>query len=156
MESLLLALEQTALAQALRVSRWGYALTNAAHIFGIALLIGAVVPLQLRLLGLWSGIPRAALVRVLTPVAATGLALAVTAGALLFSVRAREYAGVDFLQAKLAFVAAGALSAVALHRAHGFLLETAPPARLAVHAILSLICWIGALLCGRMIAFAVN
>ncbi len=144
------------IAQTLRVSRWGYAVTNATHILGIALLIGAIVPLQLRFLGLWSGISRESLVRVLSPVAATGLTLAVIAGFFLFSVRAREYAGIGFLQAKLIFVAVGTLSAVALHRAHGFLLASAGDARLVTHAIVSMTCWIGALVCGRMIAFAGN
>lgn len=146
--------EGWAVAEALRTSRWGYAAVNAAHIFGIALLVGASMPLHLRFLGAWPAVPRAALVRVLVPVAAAGLALAVAAGILLFSVRAREYAGIGVLQAKLALVVTGTLSALALHRAHGFLLETASRRRLAVHAAISLVCWTGALACGRLIAFA--
>ncbi|MCY3831057.1 MAG: hypothetical protein OXF89_18175 [Rhodospirillaceae bacterium] len=154
MESLFAALEGTALAQTLRSSRWLYAGVNAAHIFAIALLIGSVVPLNLRLLGVWRGIPREAVVRVLAPVAAGGLILALITGPLLFSVRAREYSGIEFLQLKLIFIAVGVLSTLALCRAHGFLLKDAPRARLAGHAILSTVCWSGALVCGRLIAFA--
>jgi hypothetical protein len=154
LEALLAGLEGTAVAQTLRSSRWLYAATNAAHIFGIALLVGAILPLNLRLLGLWPDVPRAKLVRVLVPVAATGLALAIAAGGLLFAVRAREYAGIGFLQLKLVLVATGALAALALHHAHGFLLETAPDRRLTGHALLSLVCWPAALVCGRLIAFA--
>lgn len=156
MEALLAGLEGTAVAQTLRASRWLYAAVNAAHILGIALLLGAIVPLNLRLLGRWPDVPREQLVRVLVPVAAAGLALAVLAGALLFAVRAREYAGVGFLQAKLALVLLGTLAALALHWRHGFLLETAGDTRLTAHAILSLLCWPAALVCGRMIAFAGN
>ena len=76
MEALFAALEGTALAQTLRGSRWLYAAVNAAHIFAIALLVGSVVPLNLRLLGVWRGISREAVVRVLAPVAASGLILA--------------------------------------------------------------------------------
>ena len=154
MEALFAALEGTALAQALRGSRWVYAAVNTAHIFAIALLIGSVVPLNLRLLGVWRGISREAVVRVLAPVAASGLALALLTGPLLFSVRAGEYSGVGFLQLKLTFIAVGVLSTLALCRAHGFLLKDAPRARLAGHAILSTVCWLGALVCGRLIAFA--
>ena len=154
MEALLAAFEGTALAQALRGSRWGYAALNAAHIFAIALLIGSVVPLNLRLLGVWRGISREAVVRVLAPVAASGLALALLTGPLLFSVRAQEYSGVGVLQLKLAFIAVGVLSTLALCWGHGFLLRDAPRARLVGHAILSLVCWPGALVCGRLIAFA--
>ena len=154
MESLFAALEGTALAQAMRSSRWLYAGVNAAHIFAIALLLGSVVPLNLRLLGLWRGISREAVVRVLAPVAASGLALALLTGPLLFAVRAREYSGVGFLQLKLILIAVAVLSALALCRRHGFLLEDAPRARLAGHAVLSMVCWLGALVCGRLIAFA--
>ena len=154
MEALLAALEGTALAGWLREARWGYALVNALHILGIGLLVGAILPLNLRLLGLWRGVPLAALVRVLVPAAATGLGLAVATGLMLFSVRAGEYAGIGFLQAKLVLAAAGAASAIWLHRAHGFLLEDAGPGRLRAHAAASIVCWLGALLCGRLIAFA--
>jgi hypothetical protein len=153
-EPFLAALEGTGVAQALRVARWGYAAVNGAHIFGIALLVGAIVPLDLRLLGFWPGVPRAALVRVLVPVAACGLALAVAAGLLLFSVRAREYADLEVVQVKLALVALGASAALWLHARCGFRLEGAGRARLAAHAVLSLSCWLGALTCGRLIAFA--
>jgi hypothetical protein len=153
MEGLLAALEATGPAEYLRASRWGYAAVNGLHILGIALLVGAIAPLNFRLLGVWPRVPRAALARVLVPVAATGLALAVTAGLFLFSTRAQEYAGVGFLQAKLALVATGAVSAVLLHRAHGLALERASRRRLAVHAVVSTACWLGALACGRLIAF---
>ena len=154
MEAFLAALEASEPARALRFSRWGYAWVNAAHILGIALLVGAIVPLDLRLLGLWRGVPRAALVRVLSPVAATGLALAVLSGALLFATRATEYAAIGFLQMKLSLAAIGLVSALWLHAAHGATLEGAGRGRLAAHAAVSAFCWLGALICGRMIAFA--
>ncbi len=148
------ALEGTVLAQLLRSSRWGYAAVNAAHIFGVALLVGAVVPLNLRLLGLWRAVSREAAARILAPVAASGLALALLTGLLLFSVRARDYSAVGFLQLKLAFITVGVMSTLALCRTHGFLLKDAPRARLTGHAALSMVCWPGALICGRLIAFA--
>ena len=81
LEALLAGLEATAVAQTLRGARWLYAADNTAHLFGIALLVGAILPLDLRLLGCWPGVPRAQLARVLVPVAAIGLAIAVLAGA---------------------------------------------------------------------------
>ena len=150
----LAALEGWPVAAALRGGRWSYAAVNAVHILGIALLFGAVTPLNLRLLGLWRRVPREALARVLVPVAATGLALAVAAGLVLFSLRAREYAGIGFFQAKLLLVATGIAGALLLHRAHGLVLRDAPDAVLRRHAVVSLVCWTGAILCGRLIAFA--
>ena len=154
MAAILAALEGTGIATALRGARWGYAAVNATHILGIALLVGAIMPLNLRLFGLWRRVPRVELVRVLVPVAAFGLGLTVTAGLLLFSVRAREYAGIGFLQIKLVLVVVGTLAALEAHRRYGFLLEGASRHRLAAHAGLSTTCWLGALLCGRLIGFA--
>ena len=153
MEGLFAALEGSEIASYLRAARWGYAAVNAIHILGIALLIGAILPLNLRLLGLWRGIERSLLARVLVPCAAMGLALAALAGTLLFSVRASEYAALPVFQLKLVLIALGTLSALWAHLRDGLLLETAGAGRLRLHAVLSILCWLGALTCGRLIAF---
>ena len=154
MAALLAALESSEIATSLRGARWGYAAVNATHILGISLLVGAIVPLNLRLFGLWQAVPRALLVRVLVPMVASGLGIAVLAGFLLFAVRASEYATIGFLQTKLLLIVVGTLAALEAHRRYGFLLEGASRPRLAVHAGVSTICWLGALFCGRLIGFA--
>jgi hypothetical protein len=156
MEHLLAMLEATAPAQYLRTSRWVYAGVSGGHVLGIALLVGSVVSLNLRLLGFWPATPLQALTRVIVPVAVVGLALAVVTGALLFSVRATEYAQVTFLQVKVLLVALGVLSAVLIHRTYGLTLEGASQERRSWHAVISIACWLGALACGRLIAFAVD
>ena len=118
------------------------------------MLVGAVLPLNMRLLGLWPSVPRPLALRILVPCAAAGLILAIAAGSLLFSVRAHEYAGNGFLQIKLVLIGVGTVSAVALHWQHGWLLDTAGKVHTACHATLSTACWLGALVCGRLIAFA--
>jgi len=153
MEALLAALEASPLATATRSDRWVYATVNGAHVLGVALLVGAIVPLDLRLLGAWSGVDRAALARVLSRTAAAGLALAVVTGAMLFASRASEYAEIRVLQAKLALVLAGALVALAARRRYGAALEEASTGRRVAIAVVSLGCWVGALALGRLIAF---
>jgi len=153
MEPVLAWLAGTDLALGLRYSRWAYAAVNTGHVLGIALLVGAILPLDLRLMGVWPGVARDGLVRVLVPVAAAGLALAVATGLLLFSVRAVDYAELGVFRLKLALIATGTVSALALHLAHGFSLGTASRRRLAAAGALSLTVWLGTLVCGRMIAF---
>ena len=139
------------------MSRWAYALVNATHILGIALLIGSIIPFNLHILGLWRNFPRLILARVLLPVAVTGLLLAMIAGSLLFSVKALEYSEIIFFQIKIVLVVIGSLSALLLHRAYGLSLEHATDhetgSRLRVHALLSILCWPAALICGRLVAF---
>ena len=153
MEHLLQALQATDFSQALRFSRFAYAAVSAAHILGIALLVGAILPLNLRLLGLWPDISRDTLIRILVPTAVTGLALAILAGFFLFSIRATDYADLTVFRLKLALVATAAASALLLHFRHGFLLRSASPRRLRITAVISISCWLGALICGRLIAF---
>jgi hypothetical protein len=156
MQDFLATLEATGPAQYLRASLWTYAALSGTHVLGIALLVGAVVSLNLRLLGFWQTTSLSALARVLVPVAATGLAIAVMTGGLLFSVRATEYALVGFLQVKVALVALGIVSALMLHWSYGLTLEGASQGRRTWHAVFSTACWLGALACGRLIAFAVD
>jgi hypothetical protein len=159
MSELLGALEATALARALRDSVWAYPLVNAAHIFGVALLVGSVVPLDLRLLGVWRSIPLDPLWRVLTRTAGTGLALAVGFGLLLFITRATEYASSGFFLVKMIAVATGCANALALRMiAPGSRSRTgtAPDRvtpRLKVAGGVSLVAWLTALTLGRLVGY---
>lgn len=150
-------IEAGAVATALRGSRWGYAGVNAAHILGIALLFGAILPLDLRLLGFWRSVPLEPLARVLVPVSAAGVALAVAAGALLFATRAGEYAGLAIFWIKMLLVLIGVANALlvrsAMRRALAAGADAVVPARIRAAAVVSLAAWPAAILCGRLIAF---
>lgn len=139
----LAALEAWGPVAALRASRVAYPVVNALHITGIALLFGAILPLDLRLMGLWRGVALADLSRVLVPVAAAGFGLAVATGAMLFAVSARDYAGNPAFLAKLALVALGAANALALRRTGWKMIGGA----------VSALVWLAAIGAGRAIAF---
>lgn len=154
---LLQALADWPVAAALRRSAIAYPLVNAAHILGIALLVGAIATLDLRLLGAFGRYPVAALAPPLSRMAAAGLALAVATGFLLFSVRPAAYAQNPAFLAKLALVGLGTINALALganRRWRRVLREGGaipPAAKLA--AALSLLCWTAAIVAGRWIGF---
>jgi uncharacterized membrane protein SirB2 len=141
----LTSLEATALAQHLKVSRWTYPLVNAGHILGIALLIGAVVPMDLRIL---RGTGVAQTVALLRPFAYSGLLLAVGCGLLLFIVQPVDYAASPWFRGKLALLAL-AIGNALLHRR----IDEKAPARQRLAAGLSLALWPAVLLSGRMIAY---
>lgn len=149
MEAVLEALGTSALAQGLRFSRWSYAAVNTTHVLGIALLVGAIVPFDLRLLGLWRSVEVAPLARILFPVAGAGLVLAVSAGALLFIVRPNEYAALDLFALKLSLIALGGLQALAFARGIG----EASLLRQRIVGATSLAIWLAVLVSGRMLAF---
>jgi hypothetical protein len=153
------ALEATPLATALRGSVWVYPLVNAAHILGVALLVGSIVPLDLRLLGVWRSVPLTPLWGVLTRTAGAGLILAMIFGALLFITRASEYTASNLFISKMAVVALGTANALALR----VLPQTQvseitstkgkPPVRLRLAGGMSLVTWLTALTLGRLIGY---
>lgn len=147
------ALEMSAVAQWTRFSRWGYALVNGAHVLGVALLVGAIIALNLRRMSVLKRPPQEALAAALVPVAVAGLLLAVATGAVLFAARAAEYAVLGVVQTKLALVAFGIVTALWLHARFGSRMQRAGRATLALHAGLSTLTWLAVLGLGRMIAF---
>ena len=88
LETLATALQASGLSALLRSSIWLYPLVNTGHVVGIALLFGAIVPLDLRLLGCFRRTPLEHLAGTLVPVAITGLVLALCTGSLLFVIGA--------------------------------------------------------------------
>lgn len=153
MDLFLSALEASGPIAALRFSRWTYAIVNTSHVLAIALLVGGTIPLSLRLFGLWSGVPRDGVVRILALTSGFGLWLAILSGFLLFATRASEYADHTIFQVKLILVGVGGLSAVFAHTRYGWTLDTAPTGFARRAAIISIVCWVSALVLGRLIAF---
>lgn len=150
------AVHQWEAAVYLRRSLYVYPIVNAAHILGIALLIGAIVPVDLRILGLSWAPPLGPAARALAGFAAAGLALAVVTGLLLFSVQPHAYAVNPAFWTKVSLVALGALNALGL-RASGAWKMAEINGEIGVGLKLgagcSLLVWIAALLSGRVIAF---
>lgn len=151
-------LEASAVARALKAGPWVYPLANLAHLLGVALLLGAIAVLDLRLVGLWPGVPLPALARAAVPVSGTGLALALATGPALFAVRATEYVENPFLWAKLGALAValanlGALRRSAAWRSGGADTGGRARRRLALAGAVSLLAWVAAASAGRMIAY---
>ncbi len=149
------ALHHWEVAAYLRRSLYLYPFVNAAHIHGIALLVGAIVPVDLRILGL-AGPPLGAAARALARFAAAGLALAVATGFLLFSVQPLEYAANPAFWTKVSLVALGALNAFGLRASRAWRMAEIDGeigAGLKLGAGISLLLWIAAVFAGRAIAF---
>lgn len=161
MADLAVWLEASLLARFLKAGPWVYPLVNLAHVLGVALLVGAVAVLDLRLVGLWPDVPVSALGRAAVPVAGAGLALAIATGPALFAVNATEYVGNPFFWAKLGAVAAGLANLGALRRSAAWR-DAAEGGggggrrarrRLAFAGAVSLTAWLAAASSGRMIAY---
>lgn len=161
MFELLRLLEESALGEGLRSAGvWTYGLLNLAHILGLASLFGAVLLLDLRLLGIWRTMPPVALIRPCVPVAATGFVLAATSGTLMLTFNATEYHGNIFLYIKLPVILLGLINVAvvqrvpAWHRAvHATEFRAGDASTLAVIGAVSLLIWLTVVVCGRMIGY---
>jgi len=140
----------------LQRSGTAYLLVNAAHILGVGLLVGAILPLDLRLLGFFRGVPLPVIGPFLRRAAAIGLALAIATGLWLFSVKPAEYLANEAFLWKLGLLAVALLNIAVLHRSAAFaraLREGEPGAGVRLAAFCSAVLWLSVLVAGRWIGF---
>lgn len=137
-------------AEWLRQSATAYLFVNAAHILGIALLLGAILPLDLRLAGFLRRQPIEVLAPFLVRCAAAGLCFAVLTGAWLFSVKPDEYLANPAFRWKLVLLALALVNVAAQHRGAG---QPHTSHAVRVRAFLSLCLWLSVLVAGRWIGF---
>ncbi|GEP61691.1 DUF6644 family protein [Reyranella soli] len=133
-----------------------YLFVNAAHIASIGLLIGGILPLDLRLAGLIRGVPLAVIAPFLARSAAIGLGLAIVTGLWLFSVKPREYLANTAFLWKMALLALALLNIAVQHRNRHFRLAldggtVHPSVRLVAGC--SAILWLSVLVAGRWVGF---
>ena len=153
-------LQASPLGHAMRESGvWTYGVVNLVHILAVSSLFGAVLVLDLRLLGVWSNVALSAISRPTVPVAGTGFAIAVISGVCLLATKATEYVDNPFLYIKFFAIGLGILNVVALnclsawkHRSSREL-SSREHASLAVFGGISLLCWLTAISAGRMIGY---
>ncbi len=150
------ALQDSALGVAMRTSEVLYPAAEILHILGFVLLVGSIVALDLRLLGLGTRIAIAPLAALLLPLSRVGFGLAVAMGFLLFSADAAHVIGNPAFQAKLALIALALLVVVAAHAGPWRRLadwgDSVPPAA-RVTALASLVLWLAVVCAGRLIAY---
>jgi hypothetical protein len=133
-----------------------YLFVNAAHILGIGLLMGAILPLDLRLLGMFRGVPLSVVGPFLSRAAAGGLGLALLTGLWLFSVKPREYLDNEAFLWKVALLALALANIVLQHRNRRFaaaLGDGNVHSFVKVRAGCSLVLWLSVLVAGRWIGF---
>lgn len=154
-------LEGSALSVFLRgLNIWAYGLINLVHILGISTLFGAVLLLDLKLMGVWRSIPLQSVIRPTVPLAAIGFILAAMSGSLMFSFNTTNYHGNPFLYVKLPVIVVALLNVAITQRLAawqrakaGAVAERGDKRVLAVCGALSLLTWTTVVACGRMIGY---
>lgn len=129
---------------------WAYPALEVLHLLGIALLLGNLVLLELRVLGRASALPLAALARTTLALVALGFALAAGTGLLMFASQPAELLANRVFTLKLLLLCLAGANAAWFH-GRGSLQRLDGLAR--AQALLSLGLWAAVLACGRFIAY---
>jgi hypothetical protein len=150
------AIEASALGVAMRDSSFLYPLANILHVLGLALLIGPILVLDLRLLGVARAITLAPAARLLSGLSRCGVVVMLVTGFALFAADARPLSTNTVLWIKWGLIAAGIANAMLFQwrwssRFDGW--DAAPPAVGRLHAAASLTLWFAVAICGRLLAY---
>lgn len=152
MAEFLAGIEQLAFVRGLKASFVAYPIVNALHIMSIGALLTSVWLMDLRVIGAFRSLPQAAFVALLRRTALCAFGGALVTGALLFSVRAREYAAMPVFLAKMTLILLAGINFIAFMR---FAKGVDEPAggTVIILAVLSLVLWTSVLFAGRFIGF---
>lgn len=151
-------IERSALATAMRQELWLYPSIEILHIFGFVTLVGSIVMLDLRLLGLSPKIPIRLLARHLLPWTLGALIVIVPTGLMMFIAHASDFISNTAFVVKISLIFAAGFNAIAFHMGPYRSVSEwdshfATPGAAKLHALVSILIWMGVITCGRLLAY---
>ncbi len=129
---------------------WAYPALEVVHITGIALLLGNLVLLELRVFGMGRELPVKALARLSQGLALTGFSVAAASGLLMFASQPAELLANRVFTLKMLLLLAAGCNAAWFH-GRGSLekLDGLAKAQMGVSTLI----WLAVVACGRWIAY---
>jgi len=154
--------EGSGLADNIRENDLLFPLIESVHVVAICLVIGSILVVDLRLLGLAS-INRSVsrVTSGVLPLTWSAFAVAVASGSLLFISNATKYLGNGYFVAKVCLICAAGLNLLIFHGISARDLprwenETALPLPARLAGGLSILLWVSVVACGRWIGFTMR
>jgi hypothetical protein len=129
---------------------YAYPALEAAHIVGIALLLGSLVVFELRVWGLGRELPLPALARLALGLSVGGFGLAAGSGLLMFASQPGELLANRAFVWKMGLLVLAGTNAAMFHLRGGV---RRADALARVQTVLSLGIWLAVIICGRWIAY---
>jgi hypothetical protein len=129
---------------------WAYPVLEIVHIAGIALLLGNLVLLELRVFGRGAALPVQALARLSLSIAVAGFTLAAASGLVMFATQSTELLANRAFTLKMVLLCLAGCNAAWFH-ARGSLHKLDAMSRLLM--LLSTGIWLSVIACGRWIAY---
>ncbi len=129
---------------------YAYPLLEVLHIVGIAMLLGSLILLELRVWGFGVALPIEPLARLALPLTLAGFVLAATSGSLMFASQPGDLIANRVFVIKMGLVMLAGLNAASFH-ARGGVTRVDRTARF--QTLLSVGIWLAVIFCGRWIAY---
>ncbi|MGB3936467.1 MAG: DUF6644 family protein [Burkholderiales bacterium] len=151
-------IEASALGVAMRQWLWLYPAVEVVHLAGIALLVGSVLVLDVRLLGFSRTLPVRRLAAHVLPWTIGSFALILPSGLAMFVAHAGDLIASPVFALKMCLILAAGVNAAVFHAgvfrgAAAWDVGATPPAAARAAAALSLVLWLSAIACGRLLAY---
>jgi hypothetical protein len=143
-------LEATGLSVWIRESLWGYPIVLSSHAVGMAVVVGMVTMIDIRVLGFARKIPISSFNSLFTLTWA-GFAVNFISGCLLFTGDPAKFFFSTTFRVKIILIIIGMISVWQLLRAVTDTGESSSKAKTI--AVVSLLCWFGAITAGRLTAY---
>jgi len=153
----LASLENSPFAAWVRESVWGWPLVLSVHVIGTALVIGFVIIVNLRMLGLFETIPYVSLNR-LFPVIWAAFALQVVSGLVLWTAKPTRYVADGAFDLKILLIAVGFVLLAYFYRtlkrdAAAWDANGTVPSSGAKFVVPTLLVWCGVVVAARLTAY---
>lgn len=135
---------------ALRTHGWAYPALEVLHIVGIALLLGNLIALELRVFGRAAALSVPVLARLSLSLALAGFALAAASGLLMFATQPQELLANRMFLIKMSLLLVAGVNAAWFHaRASLHRLDALARAQMLTSTAI----WLAVIFCGRWIAY---
>lgn len=151
--------EDSNLADAIRENDLLFPLIESAHVLAICLVVGSIMAVDLRLLGLaWTKRPASGVTRGILPLTWGAFVVAAASGFLMFMSNATKYLGNGYFVAKLVLIAVAGANMLIFHFVSArdrrrWDDQARPPLSARLAGGISLLLWIAVVVCGRWIGF---
>jgi hypothetical protein len=149
-------LENTPVGHLVHETVWGYPIILSGHAVGMAVLVGIVLMINFRVLGLASRVPMAAL-RPMFRFAMIGLVINVISGTMLFMASANSFFASNPFRVKIILLVIGAILLAKmpgrLFDRHGVVQANAFDTGAKLLAVIGIPVWLGVIVAGRLIAY---
>ena len=151
-------IEASSLARWMREAMWAYPAVEAVHILALGIVVGSIVIVDLRLLGLSREISVSRLSRHALPFTIGAFVVAMFTGILMFTAHAEDFLTNRVFAIKMGLILLAGVNAAILHAGPWRTIAqwdtgALPPGSVRFQAALSIAFWISVVACGRLLAY---